>query len=223
MDASMQTDIKVTQQTGPKKNENITEHVRIKRYSSSERLPEVVEDTLVSKMEYEQLQTYSDSSLDGEAFAAHPNLQLRITDDQDDNDKPTLITDLRNEVESLKSKLDQNKRIIIKLKQMGKKYKSELSELQLEKFEQIRVYEDELNTLKQDGEEASQEKLRKDQEIRSLREEVRVLVKEKTESSANVFHTRNNLQQKVAALQQEVCFFVSKFSQKCRKHSETNT
>ena len=69
----------------------------------------------------------------------------------------------------------------MKLKQMTKKYKTELNEVQAEKFEQVRAYEEAVNATKQELEESNLEKVRKDQDIRSLREEVRLLVKEKAD------------------------------------------
>lgn len=155
------------------------ETLHVQRYNSSDRLPEVVEDTLYSKLSFEQLQTFSDSALDGEPFSGHAKLELRLG--EEDGDRSVNVADLQHEVENLNSKLQQSKKMIVKMKQMTKKYKTELTDLQAEKFEQIRVYEEAINATKQEIEESNLEKVRKDQEIRSLREEVRLLVKEKAE------------------------------------------
>lgn len=159
---------------------------RVKSYSSSERLPELVEDSLASKLAFEQLQTYSDSSLEGEAVSDYAKLELRLTDEPLEGEKSPSLAALHGEIETFKSKLEQNNRMIVKLKQMCKKYKNELTELQAEKFEQIRVYEDEIEAVKQEIEEGNQERLMKDHETRSLREEVRVLVKEKSEMALSI-------------------------------------
>eukprot|EP00794_Sanderia_malayensis_P012652 gene12652-13951_t len=175
VDGWVQTESNTIQEMPERKqNEIIVNNEIIKRYSSSERLPEVVEDTLCSKMDIEQLQTFSDNSLEGETFESHPKLELRLSED---GDKLQNIKEMKNEIEVLKSKLDQTN---------DQEYKNELNELQLEKFEQVRIYEDELNNLKQEYEEGNQEKLRKEQEIRSLREEINVLVKEKADGNQTI-------------------------------------
>ncbi|XP_065072154.1 nesprin-1-like [Rhopilema esculentum] len=186
-EASAQTDVSfVYQPAEDLKHSGTSTDERIKRYSSSERLPEVVEDSLYSKMVFEQLQTFSDSALEGEGFAGHSKLELRLGEDAEDGDKSTSISDLQTEIETLNTQLDQSKKLIVKLKQMAKKYKTELSEVQAEKFEQVRVYEEAINLTKQELEESNLEKVRKEQEIRSLREEVRVLVKEKAEMGDSI-------------------------------------
>ena len=187
-EAFAQTDVSFVYQNlddSLKRGENTDEARRVKRLSGSERLPEIVEDTLYSNIAFDQLQTFSDSALEADSFAGHGKLELRISD-QEDGDKSINIADLQSEVEGLNSKIGQSKRLIVKLKQMSKKYKTELSELQAEKFEQVRVYEDAINLTKQELEECCLEKVRKDQEIRGLREEVRVLVKEKADMADSV-------------------------------------
>ena len=182
-EASAQTDVSFVYQPADdsKRGSSSGEAARIKRYSSSDRLPEVVEDTLYSKMSFEQLQTFSDSTLEGEPFSGHAKLELRLGEDTEDGDRSINVADLQSEIENLNLKLQQSKKLIVKLKQMTKKYKTELGELQAEKFEQVRVYEEAINGTKQELEEICLEKVRKDQEIRSLREEVRLLVKEKAD------------------------------------------
>ena len=183
LEAFAQTDVSFVYQTleDSNRDSSLGETARIKQYGSSDRLPEVVEDSLYSKMSFENLQTFSDSTLDVESLTGHAKLELRLGEDAEDGDKFVNVADMQNEVEKLNAKLQQSKKMILKLKQMTKKYKTELNELQAEKFEQVRVYEDAVNATKQELEESNLEKVRKDQEIRSLREEVRLLVKEKAD------------------------------------------
>lgn len=219
LEAFAQTDVSFVYQPpdDPKRDSNPSEAARIQRYSSSDRLPEVVEDTLYSKMAFEQLQTFSDSALDGESFSGHAKLELRLGEDAEDGDKSVNVADLQVEVEGLNSKLQQSKKMIVKMKQMTKKYKAELSELQAEKFEQVRIYEDAINATKQELEECSLEKVRKDQEIRGLREEVRLLVKEKSDLGEAV---KSRIDAVIADHSKQAADLASKSDQEIAKKDE---
>ena len=89
------------------RDSGLGETAHIQRYSSSDRLPEVVEDTLYSKLSFENLQTFSDSTLDVESFAGHAKLELRLGEDAEDGDKSVTVADMQSEMESLSSKLQQ--------------------------------------------------------------------------------------------------------------------
>ena len=155
---------------------------RIKRHSSSERLPEVVAETLYSPLNIDSLQAYSDtSSLEGETFLGsgsdYPKLELRLSEEQEDGDKR--VNDLLSENEDLKLKLEQSKKMIGKLKQIVKKCKNGLNATQSEKIEEIRGLEGVVATTRQELKLLKEERVGKDQELQSLREEVRSLVRDK--------------------------------------------
>ena len=220
LEAFAQTDVSFVFQASEDSNRDsgLSEAAHIQRYSSSDRLPEVVEDTLYSKLSLENLQTFSDSALDVESFAGHAKLELRLGEDTEDGDKSVTVADMQSEMEVLSSKLQQSKKMILKLKQMTKKYKTELSEVQTEKFEQVRAYEEAVNATKQELEESNLEKVRKEQDIRSLREEVRLLVKEKADFGDAV---KSRIDAIIADHSTVIAELTEKKDQECAQKDET--